>query len=427
MNEPPVEPGPSIGIPADAGSPASVAAWHPLRESLFRQLWIAAVISYTGTWMQTVGAGWLMAQITMSPLMVGLVQAANNLPVFLCVLPAGALADMVDRRRLLIVTQTWMVVASAALGMLALMGMATPWVLLSFTALLGIGAVMNDPAWQAITPEIVSPPNLASAVALNSAGFNAARAVGPALGGLVVAAGAKWLGRYCPAGVESVEAGAGLSFLVNAVSFLGVIVFLLRWKRRPHEAPEPATRVWHSMKAGLNYVRQTQPVKSVLMRTGAFSVAAAALWAMLPLITRLRFHWLRHHAGMPGRGGRGWSGSAPPAAAALQHGYAGDLGDSALCRRHVCRRRVERFFCFVSCVIRGRAGLDRHSREPELLRPDHVTGLASGAFPGGLHIRIARRAGGWKCPVGSSCRSNWHRSSPSGRFAYSGGGISRSS
>ncbi len=292
--------GASFGTPADAHAPAgaraalgagdysaantALAAWYPLRETLFRRLWIAAVVSYTGTWMQNVGAGWLMAQTTMSPLMVGLVQAANTLPVFLLVLPAGALADVVDRRRLLIATQTWMVVASAALGVLTIAGFTTPWLLLFFTALLGIGAVVNDPAWQAITPEIVSPPNLASAIALNSAGFNVARAVGPALGGLVVAAGSTWLGSVVPRGVLRVEAGAGLSFLVNAASFLGVIVFLLCWRRRPHDQPEAATRVWHSMKTGLQYVRHAAGVKSVLVRTGAFSVAAAALWAMLPLI-----------------------------------------------------------------------------------------------------------------------------------------------
>ncbi|PYX85304.1 MAG: hypothetical protein DMG68_18300 [Acidobacteria bacterium] len=138
--------------------------------------------------MQNVGAGWLMTTLTTSPFKVGLVQAAGTLPVFLVILPAGALADMVDRRRILLLAQAWMVLASATLGVLTLFNLVTPWVLLGFTFLLGLGAVMNDPAWQAITPEIVSPEQHASAVALNSAGFNVARAVGPALGGLVVAA-----------------------------------------------------------------------------------------------------------------------------------------------------------------------------------------------------------------------------------------------
>src|SRR5579871_1373177 len=144
----------------------ATSALAPLREPLFRSLWIAAVVSYTGTWMQNVGAGWLMASLTMSPLMVGLVQAATSLPVFLVVLPAGALADMVDRRRLLLITQTWMVAAAAVLGILTIFNLVTPWILLLLTFLLGFGAVMNDPAWQAITPDIVSREQHASAVAL---------------------------------------------------------------------------------------------------------------------------------------------------------------------------------------------------------------------------------------------------------------------
>ena len=241
-------------------------AWAPLGEPVFRSLWIAAVISYTGTWMQNVGAGWLMTQLTTSPLMVSLVQAAAAVPVFMVVLPAGALADMVDRRRLLLFTQSWMVVASAALGVLTLLHMVSPWVLLIFTFLLGLGAVMNDPAWQAITPDVVSPARHASAVALNSAGFNVARAVGPALGGLVVAA-----------------AGSGSSFLLNAASFFGVIIFLRRWKQPPHE-PLPRQSIRNAIAEGFRYVGGAPEVRSVLIRTGAFSLGATSLLALLPVI-----------------------------------------------------------------------------------------------------------------------------------------------
>jgi MFS family permease len=229
---------------------------------VFRSLWIAAVVSYTGTWMQNVGAGWLMTQLTTSPLMVSLVQGASAIPVFLVVLPAGALADMVDRRRLLLFTQGWMVVAAAALGGLTLWHVVSPWTLLVFTFFLGLGAVMNDPAWQAITPEVVSTPRHASAVALNSAGFNVARATGPALGGIVVAA-----------------AGSGWSFLLNAASFFGVIVFLCRWKRAPHE-PLAKRRVRNVILEGFRYVRGAPQVRSVLIRTAAFSVGATSLLAL---------------------------------------------------------------------------------------------------------------------------------------------------
>jgi MFS family permease len=260
--------GDQVTVPAVAGAQFRRAdsPWAPLQEPLFRSLWIAAVVSYTGTWMQNVGAGWLMTQLTTSPLMVGLVQAAAAVPVFLVVLPAGALADMVDRRRLLLFTQSSMVAASAALGVLTLLHAVNPWVLLLFTFLLGLGAVMNDPAWQAITPEVISPQRHAAAVALGSAGFNVARAVGPALGGIGVAA-----------------AGSGWSFLLNAASFFGVIIFLYKWQRAPHQ-PLPARSVRDAIAEGFRHVRGTPPVRSVLIRTGAFSIGASSLLALLPVV-----------------------------------------------------------------------------------------------------------------------------------------------
>ncbi len=255
---------PPAALPARRrGSP-----WAPLREPLFRSLWIASVISYTGTWMQNVGAGWLMTQLTMSPLMISLVQAATTLPVFLVILPAGALADMVDRRRFLLITQGWMVIAAAALSVLTLVGHVTPWLLLLFTFLLGLGAVMNDPAWQAITPEIVSPQQHAPGVALNSVGYNVARAVGPAIGGLVIAA-----------------MGSGMAFVLNAASFFGVIFFLYRWKR-PHFEHGESGRIWDAIWAGFRHVRGSEVVRCVLVRTGAFSLGASALLALLPLVAR---------------------------------------------------------------------------------------------------------------------------------------------
>ena len=259
-----------------AQAPRINASDHPhpkplgaLREPLFRALWIAAIVSYSGTWMQNVGAAWLMTSLTMSPLLVGLVQAASALPVFLVVLPAGALADIVDRRKLLLLTQFWMVAAAGLLGVLTILNHIAPWSLLLLTFVLGLGSVMNDPAWQAITPEVVSHPNLHGAIALNSAGFNVARAFGPALGGLVIAA-----------------MGSGFAFLLNAASFFGVIVFLYQWKRIPHEHPHPKERMLEAIRTGLRYVRTSQPMRAVLVRTGAFSIAAIAILALLPVVAR---------------------------------------------------------------------------------------------------------------------------------------------
>ena len=258
----------NTSVEANLVKPLNGSPWAPLREPLFRSLWVAAVISYTGTWMRNVGAGWLMTQLTTSPFMVSLVQAASTLPVFLVILPAGALADMVDRRRLLLITQTWMAAGAALLGIFTLMEHITPWILLLFTFVLGVGVVMNDPAWQAITPEIVSAEQHAPGVALNSVGYNVARAVGPAIGGVVIAI-----------------AGVGVDFLVNAVSFSGVIFFLYRWKRPHFENPE-SERVRDAMITGLRYVKNAPAVRCVLIRTAAFSIGASSLLALLPIVAR---------------------------------------------------------------------------------------------------------------------------------------------
>src|SRR5437867_1209600 len=219
--------------------------------------------------MQNVGAAWLMTSLTPSPVVVALVQAATSLPVFLVGLPAGALADIVDRRRLLIVSQGWMLLSAAALGVLTLIGFMSPWILLALTFALGLGAAMNTPAWQAIVPEVVSPSELQEAVALNAAGFNVARAVGPALGGLIVAA-----------------VGPGPVFLLNAASFIAVMLVVYRWNRQRATSRLPAEHVIGAMRAGIRYVRNAPSLQAVLVRSGVLIVCAAGLWALLPLVAR---------------------------------------------------------------------------------------------------------------------------------------------
>ncbi|MBO9540111.1 MFS transporter [bacterium] len=241
--------------------------WSPLRQPIFRLLWIASFASNVGTLMQSVGASWLMTSL--SPSMTALVQTAVNLPIFLLALPAGALADVLDRRKLLLVTQLWMLLVATALGLMTVAGHMNAWLLLGFTFVLGLGSALNAPAWQAIIPELVPRDQLAPAVALNSAGFNLARAVGPALGGLVVAL-----------------AGPGFTFLLNAASFLGVLYVLFRWQRQPEPSVLPAERVWGAMTAGLRYVRYAPSLQAVLLRSGSFVLMASALWALLPLIAR---------------------------------------------------------------------------------------------------------------------------------------------
>jgi MFS family permease len=254
--------------PVEVSAPtAPMSALSPLAEPLFRSLWIAAVISYTGSWMQNIATGWLMTSLTRSPMWVSLVQVALSLPVLLIALPAGALADMVDRRKFLLFTQSSMVGASLILGILTITSTCTPTLLLLFTFLLGAGAVMNEPAWQALTPDLVPVSKLGSAVALNSAGFNMARAVGPALGGFVIA-----------------MAGSGTAFLLNAASFVGVILFLYHWKPAPREPDNGTTSFSTALMIGLRYIRQEKRISAMLVRTAIFSLFASAFWALLPLI-----------------------------------------------------------------------------------------------------------------------------------------------
>jgi predicted MFS family arabinose efflux permease len=253
-------------------TPAHQSALSPLREPLFRSLWIAAVISYTGSWMQTVATGWLMTSLTASPMWVSLVQVAVSLPVFLIALPAGALADIVDRRKFLLFTQSSMIAAATILGVMTLTRTVTPQILVVFTFLLGVGAVMNDPAWQSLTPDLVPPAKLHAAVALNSAGFNIARAVGPALGGLVIAT------------CQGTITGSGRAFLINAVSFFGVILFLYNWKPVPADRRNGRTTFSGAIAVGLRYARQEQRIRTVLVRTLVFSLPASAFLALLPLI-----------------------------------------------------------------------------------------------------------------------------------------------
>jgi MFS family permease len=244
-------------------------AWSPLSIALFRSLWLAAVASNIGTWMHNVGADWLMTSLAPSPFMVALMQTAENAPLFLLALPAGALADIVDRRRLLIYTQSWMLVAAVALGLLTLLGLTTPWVLLLLIFLLGLGSALNAPAWQAIIPELVPRHELSAAVSLNSVAFNIARAVGPALGGFVVAALGSWA-----------------VFMLNSLSFIGVLIVLKRWRREKVESISPAERIMGAMRAGVRYVRYEPDLRAVLLRTGVFVSCASAMWAMLPLVAR---------------------------------------------------------------------------------------------------------------------------------------------
>ena len=248
----------------------NTSAWSPFRHLSFTVLWAAMLLSNIGGWMHDVGAGWLMTTLNPSPLLVSLVQAATTLPVFVLALPAGALADIVDRRWFLIAAQLFMTCAALALGLLVAAGGVTPGSLLAFTVAMGIGTAMVNPAWQSLVPQLVPREDLASAVALNSVGVNVARAIGPALGGLaIVALGLAW------------------PFLLNALSFVAVIGALLWWRPSPRAKHQLPAEAWlAAMRAGMRHARASPPLKATLVRAIGFLVFASAYWALLPLIAR---------------------------------------------------------------------------------------------------------------------------------------------
>ncbi|WP_353643130.1 MFS transporter [Mesorhizobium sp. WSM2239] len=241
----------------------------PFRHDIFRYVWVASLASNFGSLIQGVGAAWMMTAISDSANMVALVQASTALPIMLLSLPSGAIADNFDRRRVMLVAQSFMLVTSVALTVAAYMGLLTPWILLTFTFLIGCGTALNNPSWQASVGDMVPRTDLPAAVALNSMGFNLTRSVGPAIGGAIVAA-----------------AGAAAAFAVNAVSYLALLFVLGRWK--PAIAPDalPREAIGPAMAAGLRYIAMSPNIEKVLLRGFVFGFTAISVLALLPLVAR---------------------------------------------------------------------------------------------------------------------------------------------
>jgi len=245
--------------------------WAPLRFPVFRALFIAQLASNIGTLMQSVGSAWLMGDLGASPFLIALVPTATMLPVLFVGIPGGALADIVDRRRLLIAGQVWMLLCAAALALMSFLDVVTPFSLLALTFGLGLGGALTFPAFQAIQPELVPPREFRQAIALGSMTFNVGRAIGPAIGGFIVAI-----------------AGPGWVFLINALSFLAIVGVLLWWKRPVTEDTMPAETLSGAVRAGLRYAAHSPALRGVLHRTAIFIVPAAALQALLPVVVRDR-------------------------------------------------------------------------------------------------------------------------------------------
>jgi MFS family permease len=241
----------------------------PFHSRIFALIWTASLISNFGSLIQAVGASWMMTSIAPSADMVALVQASTTLPIMLLSLVSGATADIWDRRLLMLIAQGLMLAIAVLLTVTAFLGLITPWILLSLTFLLGCGTALYGPAWQSSVGEQVPRAALASAVSLNSLAFNIARTTGPAIGGIIVA-----------------RAGPPAAFLVNSLSYLGLIIVLVLW-RRPRPAPFlPPENMFMAMGAGVRYARLSPDIRTVLIRGAAFGVLGSSIWALMPLIAR---------------------------------------------------------------------------------------------------------------------------------------------
>ena len=248
-------------------------AWAPLAIRVYRLLWFAVLVSNMGTWMQLVGAQWLLVGLPHAATLVALVQTADTLPDLLLALPGGALADIFDRRRFLIGLQWFQIAVGSGLSVLTLTGQMTPPLLLGFTFLLGAAGAIETPAYQALIPDLVPRDQLARAAALGGVNINLARAIGPALAGLLIA-----------------RLGVGWVFVLNTISFVFIPIVLLGWRRQMVAGAEDPERFLPALRAGGRYVRHDPVTRRILLRLGLFVAPATAIWALLPLLATERLH-----------------------------------------------------------------------------------------------------------------------------------------
>jgi predicted MFS family arabinose efflux permease len=251
----------------------SGSAWAPFRHRLFAAMWGAQFVSNVGSWMQTVAAQWLMLTLTTSAVYVTLVQTAASLPIMLFAVLAGTIGDLVDRRRFLLITQAIMLLAAVALGVLALAGLVTPWVLLALIFAVGTGQALTSPTWQTLQPELVPPAERPQAISMGAVNQNLARAVGPAIGGLLLAA-----------------TSAGTVFLANAATFLAVIAVIWWWRSTRRVSALPREHVGEAIRAGGRYVAASPALRAILLRAGLFTFFASSVWALLPLTAHSQLH-----------------------------------------------------------------------------------------------------------------------------------------
>ncbi len=254
---------------ASAPSVATVSAWTPLTNTVFRMLWGVWVAANVCMWMNDVAAAWLMTSLSPSPIMVALVQSASTLPVFLLGVPSGALADILDRRRYFMATQVWVAVVAVLICIVVSAdGMSAP-VLLALTFANGVGLAMRWPVFAAIVPELVPRAHLPAALALNGVAMNASRIIGPIVAGAIIA-----------------SLGSAYVFALNAVLSVGAFFVIRRWKNERKVSALPGERFVGAMRVGLQYVWQSRRMHAVLIRVAIFFLQSMALMALLPLVAR---------------------------------------------------------------------------------------------------------------------------------------------
>ena len=247
------------------------SALAPFKHTAFTLFWLAALISNIGTWMNSVGASWLMADLRTSPLMVALVQTSTTLPFFLLALPAGALADIIDRRKLLIIINVFMMLSAAVFAFIVWRNEASPLVVLCLIFVLGAGAAIMAPAWQSLVPTMVPKADLSQAVALGSININLSRAIGPAIAGILVT-------KY----------GLTAPFAANALSFVAVIVAAFFWRQAQTYSTSaiPPEKVWRAIRAGIRYSLFSKPLQATMLHAFGFMFFANAFWGLIPVIAK---------------------------------------------------------------------------------------------------------------------------------------------
>lgn len=262
-----------MAVTADLAEEGGGSSFAPLREPAFRRIWTASLLSNFGQLFLGVGAAWEMTKLSNSPSMVALVQTAMMVPLMLVALPAGAVADMFDRRKIAMLGLGFSSLCGAMLATIAFLDWTTPWLLLLFLVLIGAGVALYSPSWQASIPEQVSRANLPNAIALGTISYNVARSFGPALGGLIVLA-----------------AGAKAVFAMNAAFYLPLLLAFFFWKRTHVPSRLPPERIDRAIMAGARYALHSPPIRTVLTRVLCFGLASATGSALAPLVAKNMLH-----------------------------------------------------------------------------------------------------------------------------------------